>query len=79
MQPPLIKQKGQSFQKKSSKSEPSETRSQTMTEKGFEFRLAVKENSARAANKSFHANRSTIINIRPNRYTACNIISIFSH
>ena len=27
-----------------------------MTEKGFEFRSAVKENSAKAANKSFHAN-----------------------
>ncbi|KAK2549567.1 hypothetical protein P5673_029954, partial [Acropora cervicornis] len=38
------------------KSELSETCSRTMSEKGFEFRSAVKENSAKAANKSFHAN-----------------------
>ena len=30
-----------------------------MTGKGFEFRSAVKENSAKAANKSFHANVTT--------------------
>ena len=40
----------------SEKGDTSETRSRTMTEKGFEFRSAVKENSAKAANKSFRAN-----------------------
>jgi len=33
-----------------------ETRAQTMTKKGFEFRSATKEKSARTANKRFHAN-----------------------
>ena len=36
------------------KGEESETRFRTMTEKGFEFRSAVKEKSARAAFKIFH-------------------------
>ena len=47
---PLIKQ----VKKISEKSEPSETHS--LTKKGFEFRSMVKEYSAKAANKSFHAN-----------------------
>ena len=38
--------------------ELSETCSRTMTEKGFEFRSAAKEKSARTANKVFHANVS---------------------
>ncbi|PFX28327.1 hypothetical protein AWC38_SpisGene6945 [Stylophora pistillata] len=38
------------------KSEPSETRSRTMTKRGFEFHSAVKESSAKTANKNFHAN-----------------------
>ena len=33
-----------------------ETRARTMTEKGFEFRSATKEKSARTANKRFHSN-----------------------
>ena len=33
-----------------------ETRSRNMTEKGFEFRSATKEKSARTANKRFHSN-----------------------
>ena len=36
--------------------ETSETRSRTMTEKGFQFRCELKEKSAKAAHKSFHAN-----------------------
>lgn len=38
------------------KGEVSETSFRTMTEKGFEFRSAVKEKSARAAFKIFHTN-----------------------
>lgn len=38
------------------KSEELETRFPTMIEKGFEFRSAVKEKSARAAFKIFHTN-----------------------
>lgn len=33
-----------------------ETRARTMTEKGFEFRSATKEKSAKSANKRFHSN-----------------------
>jgi len=33
-----------------------ETRARTLTEKGFEFRSATKEKSAKTANKRFHAN-----------------------
>ena len=33
-----------------------ETRARTMTEKGFEFRSATKEKSARSTNKRFHSN-----------------------
>ena len=36
--------------------ETSETRSRTMTEKGFRFCCELKEKSAKAAHKSFHAN-----------------------
>ena len=36
--------------------ETSETRFRTMTEKGFQFRCELKEKSAKAAHKSFHAN-----------------------
>ena len=43
----------------SEKGEESETRFRTMTEKGFEFRSAVKEKSARATFKVFHTNDST--------------------
>ena len=36
--------------------ETSETLSRTMTEKGFQFHCELKEKSAKAAHKSFHAN-----------------------
>ena len=42
----------------SEKGEESETRFRTMTKKGFEFRSAVKEKSARATFKVFHTNVS---------------------
>ena len=42
--------------KKSKAEDLPETRARTMTEKGFEFRSATKEKSARTANKRFHSN-----------------------
>lgn len=50
-----VEQEELTFEKSKNEDLP-ETRARIMTEKGFEFRSATKEKSARTANKRFHSN-----------------------
>jgi len=50
-----IKQQELTLEKSKAENLP-ETRTRTLTKKGFEFRCATKEKSAKTANRRFHAN-----------------------